>query len=254
MTATDAPARAALLRRLPADGFVPAEDATPWSTAARCAAFAADVEAFAAAFWSLTPADRRVRFNTLWNARYGLAATRLGEIEHGLDYPRTTARGGSPSTIQELVRELAAIRARGLPEFLEDVHTGAFTTPIPAGTTGVLAPITFLSDALPTAPDRFSGMSHGADRHSRLSDLWHANPRLLIGLVAVVAVVLMVLIDSHYPNWLPAVHDPRTVFTYSEVSDFLSYRDGLRQGKSYRPAPPRYADWLVAGMPAGRSP
>ncbi len=101
MTAPDPAARAALLRRLPRDGFVPPDAAAPWSPAARAAVFAAEVEAFAVAFWGLAPDERRRRYNALRETRYGPAAARLAEFESGLD-----ATGGAGRSCAALAREL----------------------------------------------------------------------------------------------------------------------------------------------------
>lgn len=112
MTAPDPAARAALLRRLPRDGFVPPDDAAPWSRAARAAAFAAEVEAFAAAFWALAPDARRERFNALRERRYGPAAARLAELESGLDVEGTTPRGREETALTGIARELFVLRPR----------------------------------------------------------------------------------------------------------------------------------------------
>src|SRR4051794_20923849 len=81
-------ARAALLRRLPGDDFVPPPDVhaagrlvvgRPWGPVAEAAAFAADagrlgpeVEAFAECFWSLPVPERRRRWRELSEACAGV--------------------------------------------------------------------------------------------------------------------------------------------------------------------------------------
>lgn len=112
MTVPDRPTRAQLLARLPALGLVPPEDAVPWSLAARSAAFAAAVEAFAAAYWSLAPADRRKRYNQLWQERSGPAAGRLAELETGLDIAPGTAVDPWVVYVTRLARELFVLPPR----------------------------------------------------------------------------------------------------------------------------------------------
>lgn len=92
--------RAARLRRLPAEGFVPPHPA------ATDAAFAADVRAFAAAFWSLTPADRRARWKALAGCPVGAAAARLGDLEPGLGVVPVAQPDPRAAELSDLVREL----------------------------------------------------------------------------------------------------------------------------------------------------
>src|SRR5262245_8682799 len=117
-------ARAAFLRRLPAAGFVPPPE---WRAAARTptgrpaagpgalpdpgadpddGGARAEVEAFAAAFWSLAPAERRARWQGLLDrhAADPPLAARLRRLEPGLDLDAVPADGG-----RTRVRELAAV-------------------------------------------------------------------------------------------------------------------------------------------------
>ncbi|HEX4608192.1 MAG TPA: hypothetical protein VH092_08295, partial [Urbifossiella sp.] len=84
----------------------------PWSATARCAAFAAEVEAFAAVFWSLAPAERRARHDSLWGFRCGPAAARLGELRAGLDVVPITGSGPAVQEVVRLVQDLFVLPAR----------------------------------------------------------------------------------------------------------------------------------------------
>ncbi|MBN9523621.1 hypothetical protein J0H58_34770 [bacterium] len=123
MTAPPA-ARAAMLRRLPGDGFVPPAAAVPWSPAARAAAFAADVEAFAAAYWALVPKARRDRYNALWESRYGPAAARLAELEWGRSAASRAGAVVKSRTVSELARELYRLRLRARAAECEERRAG----------------------------------------------------------------------------------------------------------------------------------
>ncbi|HEX4608193.1 MAG TPA: hypothetical protein VH092_08300 [Urbifossiella sp.] len=112
MTAPDPAARTALLERLTRDGFVPPDGTATWSAAARCAAFAAEVEAFAVAFWSLAPAGRRQRYETLWETRYGPAAARLAELEPGLDMVPVPQPDPVGEEVEQLIRDLFVLHPR----------------------------------------------------------------------------------------------------------------------------------------------
>jgi hypothetical protein len=121
--ATAAEARAAFLRRLPREDFVPplelvqaarcfgvgataARDARTEAEVARAeeAALRVDVEEFADQYWELRPADRRTRWETLWahaNFSLGLRA-RLKCLEDGLDIARKQVPAGTDPLVAEL--------------------------------------------------------------------------------------------------------------------------------------------------------
>ncbi|MBN9523620.1 hypothetical protein J0H58_34765 [bacterium] len=244
---TDA-ARTELLRRLPRDGFLPAEDAAPWSRAGRCAAFAADVEAFAAGYWAMPPAERRARFNALWNARYGPAAGRLGLLEDGLD---VAGDGRAATTHAGLVRELEVIRHQAVAARLDEMRARTIMWPVPAPVARTDAAPERPVEELPAfdeyrLPRRPSGAPY--------ADLWYANGLFLLGLAAAGLIGLAVLVYANFPGRFPETPGTPLPFTAREVRDFQSYHDGLRDGKPYRPQPARYGEWLRAGKPGARVP
>jgi hypothetical protein len=225
MTAPDAAARSALLARLPAQGFVPSADIAPWSAAARAAAFAEAVEAFAAAYWSLEPDERRARFNVLWNGRYGPVAARLGLLEPGLN----ATRGGRAVTVEALVRELATLDLR--------VHDTPLATP-PVATGSVVLP-------------KYRGFERSvADDRADV----RINRRLVVGVAAAVLLGALTLAHAWFPDLFPFDRpQPRTQFTTDEVRAYRAYHDGPRAGTLTVP-PHGYTDWLAAGKPAARTP
>src|SRR5947209_14546694 len=109
--AVPADARAAFLRRLPAAGFVPAPPlcaaaavltgrAVPGAADAEStesAGLRAEVAAFAKSFWSIPPADRRARWQSLAAraANDPLLAGRVRRLEAGLDLPDAADRGAT---------------------------------------------------------------------------------------------------------------------------------------------------------------
>ncbi len=78
----------------------------PPYAAAPDAAFAADVRAFAAAFWSLPPADRRARWRELAGRPVGPAAARLADLEPGLGVAPAAQPDPRAAELADLVREL----------------------------------------------------------------------------------------------------------------------------------------------------
>jgi hypothetical protein len=126
----DAPpeaARAAFLRRLAADRWVPPEAAVaavnrlagaalPLTADAAdedAAPFRAEVEAFAAGYWDLPPADRRAKWDDL-SARCpdGPDAARLGQLEPGLDVAVVAHDDRLVDEIAGVVRELFVLPPR----------------------------------------------------------------------------------------------------------------------------------------------
>lgn len=229
--------RAALLARLPVLGFVPPEDAAPWARAARSAAFAAAVEAFAAAYWSLAPADRRERYNQLWEARYGSAAARLGLLRSGLDRTRESAGDPGPTTHDELVRELAASRRRAAARRYKERRSRA------------------------VASDRRTFDLADLVSHWQTSSLAgllsHPLVHRWMTVGAVAAVVLwgaLMLWLAFFPDSFPGGRpQPQTTFTPDEVQRFQRYQ--TTPGGSLWSVPPAgYDDWVRAGRPAGKTP
>jgi hypothetical protein len=111
-------ARAAFLRALPAHGFAPpAADvaavegcATPAGDAAD--RFAAEVRAFAAGFWSLTPTDRAAKWRELSARPVGPAAAWLAELAPGLDAIRVPQRDPAAAEVAAFARELFVLPPR----------------------------------------------------------------------------------------------------------------------------------------------
>lgn len=238
MTAPDPPTRAALLARLPALGFVPPTAAAPWSLAARSAAFAAAVDAFAAAYWSLPPDERRVRYNQLWNARHGPAAGRLGLLEPGLNVIHAPADTQGPRTHGRLVRELDAIRRRAEAEQYEEMRARTIVSDRPVYT----PPAATAEVAIP----RYSGFERSvADAGAE----WRVNRKLLAGAAAVSLFAVLMMADV----WFADGRRPRTTFTPAEVRAFEAYQDRPRRA-ARAVAPVGYDDWLRAGRPASRIP
>ncbi|MFO0796694.1 MAG: hypothetical protein U0804_04400 [Gemmataceae bacterium] len=233
------PIRSELLARLVSDGFVPPEDAAPWSVEVRAAEFRAAVEAFAAAYWSLSPDERRERYNRLWNGRYGPGAARLGLLESGLNVIHAPADAPSPRSHGRLVRELDAIRRQAEVERYEEMRARTIVSDSPvytpsAATGEVLIP-------------RYSGFEQSvADARAD----WRVNRWLLNGVTAVglvlVLMLLYVVFSDDRPRW-------RTTFTPTEVWSFQAYHNNLGSG-TYTPQPAGYADWVAAGKPAARTP
>ncbi|QDU18384.1 hypothetical protein [Urbifossiella limnaea] len=238
------PARADLLARLPAVGFLPPEDAAPWSVATRAAEFRAAVEGFAAAYWSLPPAKRGARYDRLSAAAYGPAAARLGLLESGLDVTREAGDDPTPTTLDQLVRELAAIRRRARVEKREARRTTAVVF------------VEFLYDTL-------DGLGVVLDRRSRrrghkwslkgfLADRVNQSLLFCSG-VAGVAVIALVLVGQLSPGRAGAGPPTRTTFTPAEVQSYQAYHVAPRFRRLLGP-PAGYADWVAAGKPAGKTP
>ncbi|MFO0796695.1 MAG: hypothetical protein U0804_04405 [Gemmataceae bacterium] len=264
------PARADLLARLPAAGFVPPEDAAPWSVEVRAAEFRAAVEAFAVAYWSLPPAKRGARYDRLSAAAYGPAAARLGLLESGLD---ATAADPGPTTHDRLVRELIATRRQAriaaaqttrpfvvvFQEFVFDTLAGLGLVRRSRGRARVAAAQTtrpffvvfkeFLSDML-AGLDLLRRSRRRGTRWSLkgfLAD--RVNQSLLVcSGVAAVAVIALLMSGVLFPG-----PPERTTFTPAEVQSYQAFRVAPRF-RQLAGAPAGYADWLAAGMPAGRAP
>ncbi len=125
---TDAPneAAAAFLRGLPDEGFLPSSERVAAANALAGTAApvgrAPDVErllrdelgTFAARYWALTPAERRGAWIDL--ARRGADATRLRELEPGLDVPAPALADPTAEALAALVRALFVMppRARAI--------------------------------------------------------------------------------------------------------------------------------------------
>lgn len=125
---TPADARAAFLRRVAADGFVPPEacvaaanrlagTAVPLSAGGaevEVAHFRNEIEAFAAAYWSLPPADRRARWAGLSaGATDEPPAARLRGLEAGLDLAVEPHPNPLAEEVAGAVRELYVLGPRG---------------------------------------------------------------------------------------------------------------------------------------------
>ncbi|MFO0796697.1 MAG: hypothetical protein U0804_04415 [Gemmataceae bacterium] len=122
------PDRTAVLRSLPRLGFAPPPPAAV--PADPHAAFAADVAAFAAAFWALPPAERRERWQGLADNPVGPAAARLMALEPGLGVEPVAQADPRAAEVARLVKELfvlppAARAARRLAWLTAADRTGA---------------------------------------------------------------------------------------------------------------------------------
>jgi len=175
----DPSARTLLLARLPAAGFVPPEDAAPWSLGARSARFAAAVEAFAAAYWSRPPNERCARFNQLWAIRIGAGAARLCILGSGLDLEPTGGDGNS--TPADVVRTVLRLR----PPLPDPLPGGGFHDDPP------------FDDPTPVTPDESDpeAMAHSDARWERLAwlELWLTRVLLTaFGIALLVALVASV--------------------------------------------------------------
>ncbi|MBN9523622.1 hypothetical protein J0H58_34775 [bacterium] len=104
---TDPAARADLLRRLPRDGFVPAGDA-PWARDP----LAAEVEAFAAAYWELAPRERRARWTDLHARGAGRPGARLVELAAGLAVTPRPTTDRYATAVAGVLRELFTLPPR----------------------------------------------------------------------------------------------------------------------------------------------
>lgn len=115
--ATPAEARAAFLRRLAVENFVPPEECTAATNALASTALPVgpeeaerdareDVETFAGEFWSLPPTARRARWAELWSQYpHGPAAARLRGLAPGLDVAVTPRANPEAEALAACVRE-----------------------------------------------------------------------------------------------------------------------------------------------------
>ncbi len=109
--------RAAFLRALPGHGFAPPEAAVAalggeLPAGALAERFAADVRAFAAAFWSLPPAERRARWEALAARAAGPAAGWLRELRRALDERSAAPADPAAAELAALACELVVLPPR----------------------------------------------------------------------------------------------------------------------------------------------
>ncbi|OWK47296.1 hypothetical protein [Fimbriiglobus ruber] len=120
-------ARSTFLAALPGDDFVPPADRVagtaalegsqvpvhPDAEAIQLARFRRDVDAFAAAYWSLAPDARRARWAALSaRAPDGRAAHRLKHLKSGLDVQITPHTDPTVEELAQVVRELYVLDTR----------------------------------------------------------------------------------------------------------------------------------------------
>jgi len=261
MTVTDPVTRRELLACLPALAFVPPEDAAPWSLAARSAAFAAAVEAFAAEYWALPPrGERRVRYNQLWDDRVGPVTGRLAELAPGLDVDPKPPPDPLTGDVAKVIREWfvlppadrAARRARWLRDHDHDRRWADAVRAV-MGTDWELAALAprlvecvtrgLWPTSLPLPPARVGNPTPRPADYPPINRLFLRST--VAGAVAVlVVVVAFALVATPRPAGPPR-------FTTEEVGRFLAYREMIEKGAVPPEAPPRYYDWLAAQQPKG---
>ena len=120
-------ARSAFLRSLAGDRFVPTEDCVvavnriagsdlPFTFAAEATAsamFREEIDGFKRTFWSLPPAERRVRWNELrMRCREDGSAASIRRLEEGLDIPNAADPNPKAEQLAVLIRRLFLLPPR----------------------------------------------------------------------------------------------------------------------------------------------
>lgn len=300
--ATAEDATSAFLRSMP-DDFLPAGEAVAAVSALAGAAvpagrdftadelLAAEVEAFAARYWSLDPVARLAAWSEL--SRRGAPAGRLRELEPALDLAPPAMRDPAAEELAELFRALfvlppreRAIRRNGwLVEHAADadkwrtalaavVRTAPAVSALDPQLEAALGPdfplVAFFTGATAAPRARASVADDMADFKTRMREYERtggasppglteraerAQSRFWWGLgAAVVVVIVIAVVSSGGNSSRSSTNTPvlRMSFTAAEVAEFERYERDKNAGRSTT-QPSRYAAWVLSGRPASVS-